>query len=151
MRLALACTFVVAACGPKAAAPAPSGPSGLREKKMTNCPSAVVGAATAVREVEAGVVLDITASDLAAAAEIVARAQRHAALGEPGNTEPMHTGRHTGPGTLGHCPIIHLGTSVAVQEIDGGARVTVTANDPAAVPALQHATRERLAWFDPAR
>lgn len=151
LRVALASIVLVVGCGPKAAPPAPAGPAGLREMKMTNCPSAVVGAATAVREVEGGVVLDITATDPAAAAEIFARAERHGAMGEPANTEPMHTSQHRGPGTLGHCPVIHVGTTVAVVQIDGGARVTVTANDPGAVPALQRDTRTRLAWFDPAR
>lgn len=146
--LALAC-ILVGACGPKAAPPAASGPAGQREKKMLNCPSAVAGAATAVRDIDGGVVLDITSDDSAASADILARAERHAALGEPRNTEPMHDGSHSGPGTLGHCPILHIGTTVAVEQILGGARVTVTAKDPAAAAALQHDTRERLAWFAP--
>ena len=148
--VALAC-LVAGACGPRAAPPAPSGPSGMREKKMLNCPSAVALASTEARDVEGGIVLDITSDDTDATQQIWLRAQHQATLGEPRNTEPMHNGTHSGPGTLGHCPIIHTGTTVTVEQIFGGARVTVIANDPAAVVPLQRETRARLAWLDSSR
>lgn len=118
---------------------------------MSNCPSAVVGAITNMREVGDGLVLDVTADDPAAAEQILSRAQIHATMGAPIATETPHTGRHGGPGGVGHCPVIHLGTTVTVEEILGGARITVLATDPATAPDLRKQTRERLAWFDPTK
>ena len=146
---ALVCLLVGAGCGPKVVAPKPEGPAGHREKSMGNCPSAVVGAVTRVRELGDGVLLDITADDGAASADIFARAQLHATMGAPDPAVPVHTGQHGGPGDSGHCPIIHLGTTVTVEQILGGARITVLATDPAAAHQLQRETRARLAYFEP--
>lgn len=140
---------LVAACKPTAAPPAPSGPVGQMEHKMGNCPAAVDGAVTAMARIEGGVALDITAQDLGAAREIVARA-RHADDGAPDPAARPHTGEHGGPGDLGHCPIVHTGTSVTVTEIGGGVRVVVLADDPTQVDALVAETRARLKWLDPA-
>ncbi len=115
---------------------------------MTNCPSAVKGAGTSLKEAADGVILDIIADDPAAIADIIARAHLNGSRGEPSTSGPPHTGQHTGPGTLGHCPIVHVGTTITVEEIHGGVRVTVIAKDPAAGPALQKETRARLAYLD---
>ena len=96
-----------------------------------------------------GISLDITAQDLGAAREIVARA-RHADDGPPDPAVRPHTGEHGGSGDIGHCPIVHRGTTVTVTEIGGGVRVVVLATDPTQVDALVTETRARLRWLDPA-
>lgn len=149
-RLTIACVLLAAGCGPKVIAPPHEGPAGQREKLMSNCPSAVKGAATTVKDAADGVILDITADDPVAAKEILTRGHLNASRGEPLAGATPHTGQHTGPGTMGHCPIIHVGTTITIEDILGGVRVTVVANDPAAAPALKRQTRERLAFFDPA-
>ncbi len=118
---------------------------------MANCPSAVVGATTGSLAIDGGVVLDVTATDPAAAREIVELAHRHAAMGPPDPSRGLHTGRHGGPGGTesGHCPVIHVGTTVTVTDIAGGARITVLATDPAKAAELQRETRERIQWLDP--
>lgn len=138
-----------AACKPTAAPPAPSGPAGHMEHQMGNCPAAVDGAVTAMTRIAGGVSLDITAQDLGAAREIVARA-RHADDGPPDPAARPHTGEHGGPGDVGHCPIVHRGTSVTITEIGGGVRIVVLADDPTQVDALVAETRARLQWLDPA-
>jgi len=144
-------SVLLLACGPRTVKPPLEGPAGRQEKAMSHCPSAVPGAVTNMREVGDGLVLDVTADDPAAAEEIATRAQVHATMGAPITTEMAHTGRHGGPGDVGHCPVIHLGTTVTVEEILGGARITVIATDPATAPELRKLTRERLAWFDPTK
>jgi hypothetical protein len=138
-----------AACAATPAPPPASGPAGRMELRMGNCAAAVPGAVTTLTELRDGVALDITAVDLGAAREIVARAKRHAAAGEADPAALPHTGEHGG-GEGGHCPIVHRGTRVTVTEIGGGVRVEVIALDPAGVAALIEETRERVKWLDPA-
>jgi TusA-related sulfurtransferase len=148
----LASLTLALGCGPKPAAVPATGPVGELEQAMSNCPSAVDGATTTMRSIDGGVVLDIVAPDPGAAAEIVEVARKNAALGEPDAARGMHTGQHGGPGAdgAGFCPVIHVGTTVTAEEIAGGARMTVIANDPAAAADLQGETRERLSALDPA-
>jgi hypothetical protein len=148
LRFVFALTLA-AACKPTTAPPPPSGPAGQMEHHMGNCAAAVDGAITAMTTVPGGVSLDITAADLGAAREIVARA-RHAEAGPPDPAAMPHTGEHGGPGDLGHCPIVHTATQVTVTEIGGGVRIVVIAADPAQADALVAETRERLQWLDPA-
>lgn len=150
MRIPLVVIAVtLAACRAAPPPPPPSGPVGHMEHQMGNCPSAVDGAVTSMATISGGVQLDITAEDLNAAREIVARA-RHASDGAPDPAALPHTGEHGGPGDVGHCPIVHNGTTVTVTEIGGGVRVVVMADDPAKLDALIAETRERLQWLDPA-
>ncbi|HVV81658.1 MAG TPA: hypothetical protein VHE35_01220 [Kofleriaceae bacterium] len=148
--LAIACTLLGAGCKPSEPRAPAEGPAGLREKSMHNCPSAVVGATTSIRETADGVTLDVTSDDPAATREILARAEKHAAMGPPTGIQPLHNGLHGGPGDTGHCPVIHLGTTVTAEQIFRGARITIVANDPSTVAQLHRDTRDRLAWFDAA-
>lgn len=146
--LAATCAFAFA-CGATPPPPPPQGPTGHMEHGMANCPSAVAGAATAMRVIDGGVVLDITAADPEAARQIVQRAHRERTLTPPDPSRGEHTGEHGGPGDSGHCPVIHAGTTVTVMDIAGGARLTVIATDPSQADALERETRERIEWLDP--
>jgi TusA-related sulfurtransferase len=119
------------------------------EHAMANCPSAVAGAATAMRAIDGGVVLDITAADPAAARAIAERAHRDVTLTPPDPARGEHSGAHGGPGDAGHCPVVHVGTTVTVEDIAGGARITVRTTDPTQAAALERETRERIEWLDP--
>ncbi len=116
---------------------------------MANCPSAVPGAITGMRLVDGGVILDITATDPDAARAIVDRAHLAATHLPPDPVRGEHSGAHGGPGTTGHCPVVHVNTVVSVEDIAGGARITVMARDPAGTATLQAETRERIEWLDP--
>lgn len=146
----LVALVLYAACAATPAPPPASGPAGRMELRMGNCAAAVPGAVTTLTELRDGVALDITAADLNAAREIVARARRHGDAGEPDPAALPHTGAHGGGGDSGHCPIVHNGTRVTVTEIGGGVRVEVIALNPATVPDLIRETRDRVKWLDPA-
>ena len=118
--------------------------SGARRLGMRTCPSAVVNARTTQTPTPDGVDVTITSSDPAAMAQIVARAQMHAAFGESLSALPPHTGMHSGPGKLGFCPIIHAQTIVTGEHLTDGVRLHVHAVNSAAVRDLQNATRERI-------
>lgn len=135
--------LVLAACG--ASPPPTDAPrSGQRERAMENCPSAVPGAHTAVLDVDGGVELHITAPDAEGQADVRETALLHAQMGAPTGEHGMHTGDHGGPGRSGHCPILHDGTQVSVGTMDGGAKITVIAIDPARVDAIRAETRDRV-------
>lgn len=142
------CVLALAACSPSAAKVPLQGPTAQAADDMTLCPSAVTGASTSLKQLGDGVALDITADDPKAAEDIMARAQLHAAMAAPATAELAHPGNHAGLAERGQCPIIHDGTTVTVEQILGGARITVTAKDPAEAHALQRDTRERLAGLD---
>ena len=57
---------------------------------------------------------------------------------------PPHTGTHAGPGSIGHCPIIHASTTVIYGEIPEGVVMHVIAHNPKDVTKLQVATRARV-------
>jgi hypothetical protein len=144
---------VAAACGgarAPAASPPPAPRSGQMEHGMENCPSAVPGARTIVRDVAGGVTLDITAPSPDGEAWIREVATVHARMGAPTGEHVEHTGEHGGPGTTGHCPIVHVGTQVTVVPLDGGVRVTVLAVGATSVDALRGETRARAVELDPA-
>jgi hypothetical protein len=131
----LAC--LLAACGPSM--------SGEKERGMMNCPSAVDGAKTSSARTDDGVDLTITADDAVARREIRMLARMHAAMREPNPEKAQHTGQHGGPGTIGHCPIVHGDTVVTFDEIQHGVTIHVTASSRADVAALQRTTEMRVA------
>jgi len=146
-KLMLVCA-ALAACSPRPAAPpaAPQPPSettGGLEHGMLNCPVAVEGAETLLRMTDDGVDLIITAKDPAAQAEIVKLADFHARQNEL-SPWPEHTGKHGGPGTIGHCPVLHDGTQISLSPTEGGVILHVDALAPGRVKSVQEQTAERL-------
>jgi hypothetical protein len=117
--------------------------SGQKEHDMANCPSAVTGAYTSARNIDGGVEVTITGQKPLAIDAIRRLALEQAELN--GQTiEVEHTGRGTGTGRLGYCPIVHPGTYVHVESIPGGARVFMTARKPADVSKLRDVVRRRV-------
>jgi len=123
----------------------PSSPQGNLERGMRNCPSALVGARTRIVETKDGVDLVITASDPVVRRQIVDLAIVHAHLGHPNSSEIAHSGMHGGPGTIGYCPIIHVGTTVTFRRRSDGAVIHVHALVPKTVPQIQKAIADRVA------
>ncbi len=111
---------------------------------MANCPNAVQGAETGIAVVDSGIAVSITAQDEAAIADIRKRAQTLASLDDVESAAIEHTGKGTGGGTLGQCPVVMANTDLTVEEVDGGVKVTVTAPELGA-DALRAEAEKRLA------
>jgi hypothetical protein len=132
-----------------AAVPAPAEPTlgnatGAMQRGMANCPSGVPGARTEMSYSEDGVDLSITAPAHGAQHQIQQLGRIQAKM-----TGPMgigeHTGKHTGTGRIGYCPIVHAGgTTVRVREIPEGVRVHLHADGAEAIAALQSTVYERV-------
>lgn len=141
--------LLVAACGARAAPPPPPPQpwqmTGAMEHGMMNCPSAVEGARTRLRMTPGGVDVIVTAGDPRARAEIVALAEYHAGFAGELTEWPEHSGRHGGPGTLGHCPIIHDRTAISLSPLADGVTLHVTTGVPEHVKSVQDQTAQRLA------
>ena len=112
---------------------------------MRNCPSALEGATTRLTNTADGVDLEITASAPAIQKEIVDLARLHERMGPPNASEVEHTGRHGGPGNIGHCPIIHTGTTVTFDRLARGAVIHVVAMAPEDVLRVQTTVADRVA------
>lgn len=124
------------------AAPALSGaPMG----KMANCPNLVEGSATAIKEVEGGVELTVTAKDEAGTKEIRSRAKHLAEVSKEEVPSVKHNGGGHGGGQFGRCPVVARNTVVTVDDVEGGARLTVKPKDPTEIDWVRREARERQA------
>jgi hypothetical protein len=140
-------TVAVVACGSRTPSPAPIQPwqmTGGLEHAMMNCPSAVAGAATRFELTPTGIDLIVTAADRSARDEIIELAAYHARLGGGPTEWPEHSGHHGGPGTVGHCPVIHDRTMIALSPRPDGVTLHVTTTLPGHVKDVQDATVNRL-------
>ena len=119
--------------------------TGLKEHQMANCPSAVAGATTIVENTKSGVIVTVTSDDDKKSDEIQRRAhvQQNVAL-QNARGALERTGGGTGSGKYGYCPGLIQGTTVAVDDLPDGARMTVRAASPNEVQSLQQMTRARL-------
>ncbi len=108
-----------------------------------NCPSAVPGATTAVKDVDGGVELTVTGSGHATN-KIRKRARSIAAASKRQPKATKHNGRGDGGGRTGRCPVVMVKSSVVAKNVDGGALLTVKADNAADVDWLRKETRARL-------
>jgi len=112
--------------------------------KMMHCPSAVDGATTKVETGKESVVVTITSSDPAKAAEVKKRAKHLASLTSPGAApELKHTGQGTGGGALGKCPVVMRDVTLKVEDQKDGSKVTVTPKNPATLAELGRISKDR--------
>jgi len=123
----------------------PSAPQGKLPRGMRNCPSALPGATTQVIATKDGVDLVITAPDPVVQRQIVELAIVHEHLGRPNPAEAAHNGLHGGPGNIGYCPVVHVGTTVTYLRLSNGAVIHIHATSPEAIPQLQRAITDRVA------
>jgi len=118
--------------------------SGELPRHMANCPSAVPTAETQPIRTRRGIDLAITSNDPSAQRAIVAAADVQMRFRSRRWFMLPHTGRHDGPGSVGHCPVIHANTWINVEPIARGVLIHVIARDPNAVQTLQRATLARI-------
>lgn len=123
----------------------PSTPQGKLPRGMRNCPSALAGATTRVIDTKDGVDLEITAPDPVVQRQIVELAIVHEHLGRPNPAEAAHNGLHGGPGTIGSCPVIHVGTTVTYRQLSDGAVIHIHVLSPEVIPEIQRAITDRVA------
>ena len=149
MRLAFVSLLFLApaafAGAPAAAPPPPATPAAAPAPRnnMENCPSAVPGASTAVKDVIGGIEVTITGTgDGVAAIRARAKALVDASKATAGTTK--HDGKGDGGGRSGRCPVVMFKTAVTSADVDGGAAVTVKADNAAEVDWLRKETRERV-------
>jgi hypothetical protein len=123
----------------------PEDMTGQKEMHMSNCPSAVPGSITKVVDLPDGVELTVTAVEPWAQREIWRRAQIQGQTSwQPEKGAIEHTGLGTGSGRYGFCPGMLEGTTVDETLLPTGAKLTVRADRPAQVRALQRSTHKRL-------
>jgi hypothetical protein len=126
-------------------APPPSAVlTGRLQRHMANCPSAIATADTQPIRTRRGIDLAITSNDPVAQRAIVAASDKQMRLRERRWFMLPHTGLHGGPGTVGHCPVIHANTYINYELISRGVLIHVIARNPEQVPALQEATLSRI-------
>lgn len=133
---------------PVASTAASAAPASDERGKMSHCPSAAEGAKTEIKDVDKGVEITIKAADADKTKDIRDRAKTIAerAKGEAG--KPQHSGQGGGGGAMGRCPVVIGDTELKVEEIDGGAKLTVTAKDDKEVDWLRRESKERLASLE---
>jgi TusA-related sulfurtransferase len=127
---------------------APASSAAAAAGKMSNCPSAVEGAKTEIKDVDGGVELSITASAEAATKDIRDRAKQIAEAAKMEASTRKHTGTGEGGGAYGRCPVVMKATDIALADIAGGTKITVKIKDAAEVDWLRRESRERLAELD---
>ena len=119
---------------------------GAGTKRMGNCPSAVAGAKTALKDSKEGVIVTVTGSG-DAVKEIRERAKHVSEISKlPDPPKPEHNSEGKGGGSLGRCPVVVEGdTTVEAKDVENGSEITVKAKKD--VAALQKETHLRAANF----
>jgi len=111
---------------------------------MANCPSAAPGATIALKDVEGGIEIAITAKDDAAKKDIKARMAK---LVEADRNEAEAGVKHdhsgSGGGAYGRCTIVMRNTKLETADLPDGVKATVKAKDKSEVDWLRRETRER--------
>jgi TusA-related sulfurtransferase len=123
-------------------APAPSA-SVASSGKMAHCPDAITGAKTAIRDVDGGVELTVTAADPSAQADVKARIQALLDAQKNQNPNVRHSGNGEGGGLLGRCPVVLKDTMVTAAPVASGSVITVLSKQPNEVDWLRRETRDR--------
>jgi hypothetical protein len=111
---------------------------------MGNCPTSVTGAEVALKDVEGGIEVSITAKNDEATKEVRSRAKKIAeadTIDAGANTKHDHSG--SGGGRTGRCTIIMRNTTLAVAEIPGGSKITVKPKDKTELDWLRRETKDR--------
>jgi hypothetical protein len=117
---------------------------GAAKHEMSNCPTAVPGAAVAIKDVEGGVEVTVVGKDEATTSAIRERATKLAAADRTsvdGGVKHDHSG--AGGGKTGRCTIIMRGTDLAISDVPSGSKVVVKAKSASELDWLRRETRER--------
>lgn len=111
----------------------------------TNCPSAAPGAETKLEKGEGLLTLMITGTSDESTAEIRKRATHLSEVQKAGGPDIQHTGKGTGGGELGLCPIVATPDAVIqIEEIEAGVKVTVKPTEAGKLAELEQTAEKRL-------
>lgn len=125
------------------AADEPAGDAPNMLNKMANCPSAVDGSTTAVEDGEGVVVVTVTADEEAKITEIRKRASTLASLNDADSSEIKHSGKRTGGGGLGRCPVVLDNVEVSSEDVDQGVKITLKPKDESTLAELSKEAKAR--------
>ncbi len=154
----IGCMAGHAASNPPATSPAQAGsaaPRGMESTPMEACPMAVPGTQVAVTETRDGEAVTFTTSPDQAGelrARVHAMADMHNRHHQDGRGMEMHGGMHHGSmmggGSMGSSggggdamAMMPPPSRAAVEDVEGGARLVVTPNDPADLDRLRSTVR----------
>ncbi|HWO19939.1 MAG TPA: hypothetical protein VNO30_14230 [Kofleriaceae bacterium] len=119
--------------------------SGQAPRQMANCPSSVPGAVTKLDLTAGGVDISVTAASPDSQRRIAELAAFHV-LAPTVFATRMHNGLGGGGRSrIGHCPIVHAGTSVTTTVVPNGVRIYLRADDLTRVKELQDTVSARAA------
>jgi hypothetical protein len=119
--------------------------TGPRPRALTNCPSAVPGSTTRVRNVPGGIEVTVRSSNRFAARQIRTRARASRRPLRAGSELVEHSGRATGGGRIGYCPVVRGYTRLSVKNVPDGATITIRPIDRRDLATLRRTSRERAA------
>jgi hypothetical protein len=113
-----------------------------------NCPSAVVGATTAIvddKDNAGKVVLSITAKEAEATATIRKRVAHLVTVQGAPDAEIKHTGDGTGGAASGKCPVVtSKDAKITASEIEGGSKVVIEPSGALTIDALKKDVETRI-------
>jgi hypothetical protein len=110
---------------------------------MKNCPTAVAGAKTEIKDTKDAIDIIITSSDAAKTEEIRKRAKHVADAAKADPTAVVHNGDGHGGGGLGLCEVVLKDTSVTSEDVEGGTKITVKPTKAVDLEWLKKETRSR--------
>ena len=111
--------------------------------KMMYCPSAVPGAKTEIAEADGALVVTVTAEG-DAIADVRRRAAHLESVYKAESATTDHSGEGTGGGGTGQCPVVMDDTTLAVESVDGGVKITIKPADAAKLADLKKTAETRL-------
>ena len=110
-----------------------------------NCPSAITGAKTQIARKDDSLVITIQGNIQGAINLIRTRSKQLSQIDTSAVSKPTHTGKGTGGGALGLCPILMPGTTMKVEEIDAGVKVILTPKEGTKLDVVKQDADKRLA------
>jgi len=130
----------------KADTPSADKPVDNMDEKMRHCPLAIDGAASTLTDIEGGVQFEVKVP-AAGVAEVQRRAHHVIEFAAKRHDKSTHqVSDKQGGGTMRNCPVVTSETTISVDDLSDGARITVTV--PAdRVAELRAESRRRVDKF----
>ncbi len=97
--------------------------------KMVNCPTSLKGTSTRIKKTANALLFTVVVDDASDVAELRKRAKHLEAVSGANSSPVKHSGKGTGSGELGKCPIALAKASAKAEDIENGVRVTLTPSD----------------------
>lgn len=120
------------------------------DRKMSNCPSAVAGSTTTVKDTADAIVVTVVAKDPKDEPSVKDIRERAKKLAESKHEKPAkdhHAGDGEGAGS-GRCPAVLEGTTATVKDVDGGTEISLKPKSAGDVKKLAQEAQDRAKNFD---